>query len=158
VRTDPTDNGGLFIGRRPGTAPVRYRDAPERAKGARHLMDQSFGFAIAGVMVLVAGTFWGPIPMAWLWIGAQVKYHTDSISLSLVVSFLGMMLTLLAGLALLKRLDQFWILVRRAAGHDQRSGIIGPVFAVAAVIGVTLFTIWLLVFAGLGPSLAPSGG
>ena len=25
MRTDPTDNGGLFIGRRPGTAPIRYR-------------------------------------------------------------------------------------------------------------------------------------
>ena len=23
---DPTDTGGLFVGRRPGTAPVRYRD------------------------------------------------------------------------------------------------------------------------------------
>ena len=27
----------------------------------------------------------------------------------------------------------------------------------AAVIGVTLFSIWLLVFAGLGPSIAPAG-
>ena len=34
VRTDPTDNGGLFVGRRPGTAPVRYRDLPERATRA----------------------------------------------------------------------------------------------------------------------------
>ena len=25
MRTDPTDNGGLFVGRRPGTAPIRYR-------------------------------------------------------------------------------------------------------------------------------------
>ncbi len=158
MRTDPTDNGGLFIGRRPGTAPVRYRDAPQRKLGARRLMDEAFGASIVLVMIAVAGSFWGPIPMAWLWIGAQVKYHTDSVSLAIVVAFLGMLLTLLAGLSLLKRLDNFWILVRRAAGYDQRKGIIGPVFAVAAVIGATLFTIWLLVFAGLGPSLAPTGG
>jgi hypothetical protein len=106
-------------------------------------------------MVLVAISFWGPIPTAWLWIGGQIKYHTDSITLSIGVAFLGMLLTLLAGLALLKRLDGFWILVRRAAGYDQRKGIIGPVFAAAAVVGVTIFTIWFLFIAGPGPSLAP---
>jgi hypothetical protein len=158
VRTDPTDNGGLFIGRRPGTAPVRYRDAPQRSAGARRVVDETFAGSILFVMIVVAGSFWGPIPMAWLWIGAQIKYHTDSVSLAIFVAFLGMLLTLLAGLALLKRLDQFWILVRRAAGYDQRKGVIGPVFAVAAVIGVTAFSIWLLIFAGLGPSLAPQTG
>jgi hypothetical protein len=157
VRTDPTDNGGLFVGRRPGTAPVRYRATPERGGGTRRVVDALFSGAILAVMGLVAVCFWGPIPMAWLWIGAQVQYQTDSVSLALVVAFLGMILTLLAGLALLKRIDQFWILVRRAAGHDQRKGVIGPVFGVTAVIGVTVFTIWLLGFAGLGPTLAPSG-
>ena len=29
---DPTDNGGLFIGRRPGTAPIRFR-VRERTRG-----------------------------------------------------------------------------------------------------------------------------
>ena len=158
MRTDPTDNGGLFIGRRPGTAPVRYRDAPQRKLGMRRVMDEFFGTGIVAVMIAVAGSFWGPIPMAWLWIGAQIKYHTESVTLAIGVAFLGMLLTLLAGLSLLKRLDNFWILVRRAAGYDQRKGIIAPVFAVAAIIGVTLFTIWLLFIAGLGPSLAPTSG
>ena len=156
MRTDPTDNGGLFVGRRPGTAPVRYRDAPERGGRVRGVFDTTIGLLIGLVMILVAGSFWGPIPMAWLWIGAQIQFRTESVSLAIFVAFLGMLLTLLAGLALLKRLDAFWILVRRAAGHDQRTGIIGPVFAVAAVIGTTLFVVWLLIFAGLGPSLAPS--
>ena len=30
-RNDPTDTGGLFIGRRPGTAPLRYKADPSRA-------------------------------------------------------------------------------------------------------------------------------
>jgi hypothetical protein len=157
VRTDPTDNGGLFIGRRPGTAPVKYRAVPERGSRRRALLDAAVAGAIVVVMVLVAASVWGPIPMAWLWIGAQVQYHTGSVSLGIFIAFLGMILTLLAGLAIVKRLDAFWILVRRAAGHDQRKGIIGPVFAVAAVIGVTAFTIWLIFIAGLSPSLAPSG-
>jgi hypothetical protein len=156
VRTDPTDTGGLFVSRRPGTRPVRYREAPERSKGRRRAIDSIVAGAILVFEGLVAVTFWGPIPMAWLWIGAQVKYHTDSISLFIVVAFLGMLLTLMAGLALMRRIDQAWILVRRAAGHDQRSGAIGPVFAVAAVVGVTAFTIWLVFIAGLSPSLAPT--
>jgi hypothetical protein len=156
VRTDPTDNGGLFVGRRPGTAPVRYRDVPKRAGDRRRHVDQGIALAIAVAMVLVAGSFWGPIPMAWLWIGAQVQYHTGSVSLGIFLAFVGMLLTLMAGLALVKHLDQFWILVRRAAGQDQRKGIIGPVFATAAVIGTTAFVIWLLLIAGLTPSLAPS--
>ena len=156
MRTDPTDNGGLFIGRRPGTAPVRYRAVPERGSRRRAMFDATVAAAIVLVMILVAASFWGPIPMAWLWIAAQIDYHVDSISLAIFVAFLGMILTLMAGLALMRRLDLFWILVRRAAGHDQRKGVIGPVFAVAAVVGVTAFTIWLVFIAGLSPSLAPT--
>lgn len=157
MRTDPTDNGGLFIGRRPGTAPVRYKDAPDRKLGARRVFDELLGASLLAFMTLVALAFWGPIPMAWLWIGGQIKYRTDSVGLAIGVAFLGMILTLLAGLALMKRLDGFWILVRRAAGYDQRKGMIGTVFAVASALGVTLFSIWFLFIAGPGPSLAPPG-
>jgi hypothetical protein len=156
VRTDPTDNGGLFVGRRPGTAPVRYRTNPETVDRRRARVDGVFAGAILGVMGLIAATFWGPIPVAWLWIGAQLQHESGSVSVALFVAFLGMLLTLMAGLALVKRLDQFWILVRRAAGHDQVAGAIGPVFATAAVIGTTLFCIWLFVIAGPGASLAPA--
>ncbi len=156
MRTDPTDTGGLVVSRRPGTRPVRYREVPERSRGKRRVVDEIVAGALLVFMGLVACSFWGPIPMAWLWIAAQVDYHVDSISLAIFVAFLGMILTLMAGLALMRRLDLFWILVRRAAGHDQRKGVIGPVFAVAAVVGVTAFTIWLVLIAGLSPSLAPT--
>ena len=157
MRTDPTDTGGLFVSRRPGTRPVRYRETPELRKGPRRVVDESVAASILVFMGLVACCFWGPIPMAWLWVAAQIKHHTESVSLGIFLGFLGMILTLLAGLALMRRLDQFWILVRRAAGHDQRKGLIGPVFAVAAVVGVTAFTIWLVLIEGLSPSLAPTG-
>ena len=153
MRTDPTDNGGLFVGRRPGTAPVRYRGTPEPGGATRRVVDALFAGSILFLMGLIAVCFWGPIPMAWLYIGAQVQYHTDSVSLALVVAFLGMILTLLAGLALLKRIDQFWILVRRAAGHDQRTGAIGAIFAVGTGVGVLLFVLWMLLLAGPGPGL-----
>ena len=90
--------------------------------------------------------------------GAQANYATGSVGVGLIVAFAAMLLILFVGLALMKRLDQTWILVRRAAGHDQREGVIGRIFAISAAIGAVVFTIWLLGFAGLGPTIAPNGG
>ena len=157
MKTDPTDTGGLFVGRRPGTAPVRYRALPARGSAARRHFDTGLALFIAAVMVFINLLFWGPLPAAWLWVGSQVDYHSESVMLGLFVTFVGLMLTLVAGLAVLKRLDHAWILVRRAAGRDQRKGIIGPIFATTAVIGGSAFTFWLLFIGGLGPSIAPSG-
>jgi hypothetical protein len=156
MRTDPSENGGLFVGRRPGTAPVRYRATPQRKAGLRRRTDAALAASILAAMGVVAATFWGPIPMAWLWVAAQIQHRTGTVSIAILAAFVGMLLTLLAGLVALRRLDAFWILVRRAAGHDQRTGMIGPVFAVAAVVGTTLFCIWLFVIVGPGSSLAPA--
>jgi uncharacterized membrane protein (DUF485 family) len=157
VRTDPTDNGGLFVGRRPGTAPVRYRALPVRGSAARRRVDEGFAALLLVIMTVVGVSFWGPIPVAWLWVASQLQAETGSVSLALFAGFLGMMLTLLLGLVVMRRIDQTWILVRRAAGHDQREGVMTTIFWVSAVIGAVLFSIWLLVFAGLGPQVAPSG-
>ena len=48
-RNDPTDTGGLFIGRRPGTGPLHYRGAPERGGPGRRRAD---GALAAGVLAL----------------------------------------------------------------------------------------------------------
>jgi hypothetical protein len=136
---------------------VHYGAAPERRGGRQRFIDGTFSALIVVVMVLTAAMCWGPVPLAWLWVCGQINYRTDSVFLAISVAFLGMILTMMVVLALVKRIDQFWILVRRAAGHDQTKGIIGPVFAVAAVVGATAFSIWLLVFAGLGPTFAPGG-
>ena len=66
-----------------------------------------------------------------------------------------MLIVLFGGLAVIKQLDRFWILARRAAGHDQRAGVIGRVFGITAVIGGSAFTFWLLFIGGLGSTLAP---
>jgi len=157
MRTDPSDTGGLFVGRRPGTRPVKYRDVPSHGDDRRRRRDSALALAILVLMTLVGVSFWGPIPAGCLWIGSRLNYWTGSVSVGILTAFVAMLFALFIGLAVMKRLDQAWILVRRAAGHDQREGVIGRIFAISAAIGVVLFTVWLLVFAGLGPSLAPSG-
>jgi hypothetical protein len=156
MRTDPTDTGGLFTGRRPGTAPVRYRSTPERGSSRRQHVDDVLAVAVAAVMVVVNLLFWGPIPAGGLWVASRISGDgTDRIFLAIVAAFALCLGGLLGGLVVLKRLDGLWILIRRAAGHDQRTGIIGPIFAVCAVVGGLGFTIWLVFIAGLGSSVMP---
>ncbi|MGI8512327.1 MAG: hypothetical protein ACR2NH_06825 [Solirubrobacteraceae bacterium] len=157
MKSDPTDTGGLFVGRRPGTKPVKYRDTPEYAGERRQKIDRTMAALTLAALIFVALLFWGPLPLAWLWIGSRVDYWTGSTFLGITVAFFGLLLTLMAGLMVMRRLDILWILLRRAAGTDQRDGVMGRVFAVTAVVGATLFTIWLLVIQGPGASLAPTG-
>jgi hypothetical protein len=154
-RTDPSDNGGLFIGRRPGTAPVKYRAIPQRGTHKRQVLDGWLSLGLLAVMVVVCLLFFGPIPIAWLWIASRVQYAFDTIMLAIFIGFLGMLLTLLLGLRILRRLDLTWILVRRAAGVDQREGVMSRVFAIAAVIAAILFFGWLILIQGPGSTLTP---
>ena len=157
MRSDPSDTGGLFVGRRPGTRPVKYRSIPELGDDRRRRRDRYFAAGLLVAMTIIGLSFWGPIPAGCLWIGSRFNYWTDSVIVGLVTAFAAMLAALFLGLALMKRLDGLWILVRRAAGHDQREGVIGRIFGISAVIGAVLFSVWLLIFAGLGPTLAPSG-
>jgi hypothetical protein len=158
VRTDPTDNGGLFVGRRPGTAPVRYRSLPERGTERRRHVDALLAHGLLVLMVLLNLLFWGPIPALSLWVAAHVQYLTGSVGFGILCGFALLLLLLFGGLAVMKRIDAAWIVVRRAAGVDQRGGAIGRVFAVTAVIGAAVFTIWFLLIHGPGSSLGPQHG
>src|SRR4051794_41448864 len=106
-------------------------------------------------MVVLNLLFWGPIPAAALWVASRVQYVPDSVSLGILLGFCFLLAALFLGLAVLRRLARAWIVVRRAAGIDQRGGALGGVFATTAVIGAVGFTAWLLFIGGLGPTPAP---
>jgi hypothetical protein len=152
VRTDPTDNGGLFIGRRPGTAPTKYRALPQRGSAARRTVDRLIAHALLAVEVLISLLFWGPIPAGALWLASRVQYWGGGVGLAILAGFAAMLAVLMGGLMILKRVDRAWILVRRAAGVDQRQGAMGRVFAVTAAIGAAVFAFWFIVINGPGSS------
>ena len=158
MRTDPTDNGGLFAGRRPGTAPIHFRTVPQRGGELRQRVDGSLATVMLIGIVLLCLLCWGPIPIACLWIGSQIDYITGSVSLGILFSFVGLFALLFGALALMRKLDSAWILVRRAAGYDQRTGVLGRVFAAVAVVFVVGFTIWFLIIHGPGNLLEKGGG
>src|ERR1041385_528790 len=103
MRTDPTETGGLFVGRRPGTAPIRFRRLPQRGSEARRRVDGSLANTILAGMVALSLLCWGPIPIACLWIGSEVDYLTNSVGLGILIAFLALFPLLFGTLSLLRR-------------------------------------------------------
>ena len=150
---DPTDTGGLFIGRRPGTGPLRYREQPKGVTEGRRRRDALLANAILVVETLLLATLWGPQPIAWLWVGSQVDYQTGEVAAGIMAAFTGMLFTLFLSLAVAVRLDRAWRLVRRAAGYEQQKGIIERIFVISLMIGGTAFLLWFMVLNGPGSSV-----
>jgi hypothetical protein len=155
MRTDPSETGGLFVGRRPGTAPTRFRALPERGSSARQRIDNNLAKLLLGGMVVGSLLCWGPIPLACLWISAQANYLTGSVSFGVLIALVTLFVLLFGTLIILRRLDNAWILVRRAAGHDQRTGVLPRIFAITAAICAAVFSFWFIVIHGPGSSSMP---
>jgi len=158
MRTDPADTGGLFIGRRPGTGPTRFRVPPKPGSPARQRVDGYLADVLMGAMAVLSLLCWGPIPLASLWVGSEVDYLSGRVFLGIVVALLSLFPLLFGILMLLRRLDNAWILVRRAAGHDQRRGVMTRIFATTAFLCGAGFTFWFLVIHGPGSMITPGGG
>jgi hypothetical protein len=150
---DPTDTGGLFVGRRPGTAPLRFRTRPVRAGQRRRRLDGLAAGVILALETVVLMTLWGPQPLAWLWVGSQMDFLADSVEVGIVVAFAGMIATLMLTLWVARVLDNAWKLARRAAGHDQKRGALERIFVVSVALGLTAFCIYFFLIQGPGSSL-----
>ena len=154
---DPTDTGGLFIGRRPGTTPARLRDLPEGASARRRRLDEILAAALLALETLLCLSLLGPQPLGWFWIGSQVEYLTDAVTAGISTIMLGCLASLMLTMAVAKRVDHAWKLVRRAAGHRQERGALEVIFAASVGVALVCFAVWFLVLEGPGPSLAPTG-
>jgi hypothetical protein len=153
---DPTDTGGLFVGRRPGTAPVRFPDNPPDASPSRQRSDALLAHALLAVELLLCLSLFGPQPAAWLWVGSQVQYVTGYVTAGISTIMLGCLVSLMLTMAGAKRVDHAWKLVRRAAGHRQERGALERIFAGSVAVAAVIFGIWFLFIQGPAPSLAPS--
>jgi hypothetical protein len=153
---DPTDTGGLFIGRRPGTAPVRMRPGAVRGSKRRQRGDRFLANGILALETLLCLSLLGPQPLLWFWVGSQVQYQTGYVTAGITTILLGCLASLMLTMMLAKRLDHAWKLVRRAGGHDQERGALEIIFAVCVAVALVGFAFWFFIIAGPGPSLAPT--
>ena len=152
---DPTDTGGLFVGRRPGTTPVRYRDDVAPSSERRRRADNLLAGFLLTVELLLCLSLFGPQPLGWLWVGSQVDYLTGYVTAGIATIMLGCLASLMLTMVLAKRVDHAWRLVRRAAGHRQERGALERIFATSVGVALLVFTVWFFVIEGPGPSLAP---
>src|SRR3954464_9236718 len=152
---DPTDTGGLFIGRRPGTAPSRYRVRPPAGTRARQRFDRALAAGLLAVEMLLCLSLFGPQPYAWLWVGSQVQYLTGFVTAGITTIMVGCLASLFLTLMIAKRVDHAWKLVRRAAGHQQDRGALERIFAFSVVVAVVIFGFWFLIIQGPGSSVFP---
>jgi hypothetical protein len=155
ARNDPTDTGGLFIGRRPGTAPVRFRVRPPEGSPRRQRFDRVLAAALLGLELVLCLSLFGPQPAAWLWVGSQVQYLTGFVTAGIATIMLGCLASLFVTLVLAKRVDHAWKLVRRAAGHHQERGALERIFAISVGLAVVIFGFWFIVIHGPGSSVFP---
>jgi hypothetical protein len=155
-RNDPTDTGGLFIGRRPGSAPLKYKDTPQRGQDGRQRIDALLANLLLALEILVVLSCWGPQPVGWLWVASQVSYQVDSLFVGVIVAFLGLLATVMLTLWVAVRMDGLWRILRRAAGHDQKEGVLGRIFMWTAIVAGGAFMFWLILIQGPGSSLGPA--
>jgi hypothetical protein len=151
---DPSDTGGLFIGRRPGTGPVRYRDV-EPSSERRRRYDELLADALLALELVLCLSLFGPQPLAWLWIGSQVDYLTGYVTAGISTVLLGCLASLMLTMAAGKRVDHAWKLVRRAAGHRQEQGALERIFAMSVAVASVAFLFWFLIIQGPAPTFAP---
>ena len=144
-------SSGAGPAQRASTTPPTPTRGPASGSGSIALLA---AFVLV-VETLVCLTLWGPQPIAWLWVGSQVNYHTDSVSFGILVAFVGMIASLMLTLALAVRLDGIWKVIRRAGGIDQRDGVLSRIFVVTAIVAALAFGFWFLIIEGPGPTLAP---
>ncbi len=134
---------------------MRYRDDLEPSSEARRRVDDLLSWLLLAVELVLCLSLFGPQPLGWLWVGSQVDYLTGYVTAGIATVMLGCLASLMLTMALAKRVDHAWKLVRRAAGHRQERGALERIFATSVGVALVLFTVWFLLIEGPGPSLAP---
>ena len=119
----------------------------------RRRVDELLAHGLLLVELVLCLSLFGPQPAAWLWIGSQVDYLTGYVTAGIGTVMIGCLASLMLTMALAKRVDHAWRLVRRAAGHRQERGALERIFVVA--VGIAARGIRDLVHPHRGPGSKP---
>ena len=133
---------------------MRYREV-EPSSERRKQADALLAHGLLAIELVLCLSLFGPQPLGWLWIGSQVQYLTGYVTAGIGTILIGCLASLMLTMALGKRVDHAWKLVRRAAGHRQERGALERIFAGSVGIALVVFAFWFFVIQGPGPTLAP---
>ena len=114
------------------------------------------GAVVLVIMLVGSVVLWVGVPIGWLWVGSQVQGSTNSIGASLAVAMGGALVSIISLAAALGWLNHKHEQMAEARGVDLKgASALEKVLVVSAGISVVLFSAWFLLFAGIGPTLAP---
>jgi hypothetical protein len=108
---------------------------------------EAFGMFIIGVLM------WVGVPLAWLYVGSQIKGSTDSLGLALAVMAIGALATIVGLVRVLGLLNRSWLetYIELNDRKPQRTPL-EPVLVITAMIAVVAFGILAIFFGGGGGS------
>jgi len=133
---------------------VRYREV-EPSSERRKQADALLAHGLLAIELVLCLSLFGPQPLGWLWIGSQVQYLTGYVTAGIGTILIGCLASLMLTMALAKRVDHAWKLVRRAGGIHQERGALERIMVISLIIVGAGFAFWFFIIAGPGPSLAP---
>jgi heme/copper-type cytochrome/quinol oxidase subunit 2 len=114
------------------------------------------GLLLLLIMVVGSLVLWVGVPAGWLWIGSQIQGETGDIGAAILVMMVGVLVSVLAIVMVLVRLNRVHEHMREARGLPVEDySVLERVLVVTAGIALVAFTVWFLGFAGPGPSIAP---
>jgi heme/copper-type cytochrome/quinol oxidase subunit 2 len=124
----------------------------------RNLLRAGASGILVVLMMLGAGlVLWIGVPVAWLYIGSRVQGSTGSLGTALLVTMVGVIVSILLIVPALGWLNRKHLELREARGLETHGATaLEAVMTVSVAIAVIAFSIWFFVIAGPGPSLAPS--
>ena len=104
------------------------------------------------IMFIGSLVLWIGTPLLWLWVGSQIQGATSSLGTALGVSFVGVVVTILAVAGVLAKLSEVYQANRRARGlEDTGHYVLEGVLVVSAGVTLAAFVVWFFFFAGASP-------
>jgi heme/copper-type cytochrome/quinol oxidase subunit 2 len=112
------------------------------------------GSGLLLVLIMLGGgvLLWVGVPVGWLYVGAQVQSETNSLGTALIVMMVGVIVSVLAIVALLGWLNRKHSDLREARGlesHGQTA--LEGVMTVSAAVAIVGFGGWFFLFSGASP-------
>lgn len=119
----------------------------------RRVAQAGAGALVLVSMMLLGGlVLWVGIPLAWLYVGGQVRGSGASIGATLLVMGTGVVVSIAALIPVLGWLNRKYGELREARGLEPLGNVaLEGVLAVSAGIALIAFTIWFLLFSGSSP-------
>lgn len=96
---------------------------------------------------------WIPLPLAVLWVGSQLEYHTGSLLLGVIAAFVLLYGGIRAGMRIVRQIDAAWLAESK---QGWRESALTYIATTCALVGGGGFGLWLVVIGGMQSSLFPS--